>query len=93
MSDKSVGLPVDIALADKPSGEKVIWKVMDPGSLLACIYMAALMKVILGAWRLGIGGGSEGEGIHGDSTGRFRGVIGSGNGVASPEDVIGAGPL
>ena len=51
------------------------------------------MNTILGAWSLGIGGGLEGEGVHGDSTGRFRGVIGSRNGVASPEDVIGAGPL
>ena len=66
---------------------------MDPGSLLACIYAAALIKVISGAWSLGIGGGSEGEGIHGDSAGRFGGVIGSGNGVASPEDIVGAGPL
>ena len=93
MSDKSVGLPVDVALADKPSGEKVIWKVIDPGSLLAHIYAAALMKAISGAWSLGIGGGSEGEGVCEDSAGRFGGVIGSGNGVASPEDVVGAGPL
>ena len=93
MSDKSIGFPVDVALADKPSGEKVIWKVMDPGSLLARIYAAALMKAILGAWSLGIGGGLESGGIHGDSAGRFRGVIGSGNEVASPEDVVGAGPL
>ena len=93
MSDRSVGLPVDIDLADKPSGEKVIWKVMDPGSLLACIYAAALMKAISGAWSLGIGGGSESGGIRGDSAGRFGGVIGSGNEVASPEDVVGAGPL
>ena len=93
MSDKSVGLPIDIALADRPSGEKVIWKVMDLGSLLACIYAAALMKVISGAWSLGIGGGSESGGIRGDSAGRFGGVIGSGNEVASPEDVVGAGPL
>ena len=48
------------------------------------------MNTILGAWSLGIGGGSEGQGVHRDSTGRFGGVIGSGNGVASPEDVIGA---
>ena len=93
MSDKSVGLPVDIALADRPLGEKVIWKVMDPGSLLVCIYAAKLIKAISGAWSLGIGGGLEGEGICGDSAGRFRGVIGSSNGVASPKDVIGAGPL
>ena len=63
---------------------------MDLGSLLACIYMAALMNAIFGAWSLGIGGGSEGVGVHGHSAGRFGGVIGSGNGVASPEDVIGA---
>ena len=93
MSDKSAGFPIDVALADRPSGEKVIWKVMDLGSLLAHIYTAALMKAISRAWSLGIGGGSEGEGIHGDSTGRFRGVIGSSNEVASPEDVVGAGPL
>ena len=36
---------------------------------------------------------SESGGIHGDSAGRFGGVIGSGNEVASPEDVVGAGPL
>ena len=66
---------------------------MDPGSLLARIYVAALMKAILGAWSLGIGGGLEGEGIRGDATGRYGGVIGSSNGFASPEDVIGAGPL
>ena len=93
MSDKSVGLPVDVALADRPSGEKVIWKVMDPGSLLVRIYTAALMKAILGAWSLGIGGGSESGGVHRDSAGRFGGVIDSGNGVASPEDIVGAGPL
>ena len=45
------------------------------------------MNTISGAWSLGIGGGSE---VHGESTGRFRGVTGSGNGVASPEDVVGA---
>ena len=90
MSDNSVGFPVDVALADKPSGEKVIWKVMDPGSLLACIYVAALMKVISGAWSLGV---SESGGIRGDSAGRFGGVIGSSNEVALPEDVVGAGPL
>ena len=48
------------------------------------------MNTISGAWSLGIGGGLEGEGVHRDSAGRFGGVIGSGNGVASPEDVIGA---
>ena len=51
------------------------------------------MKAISGAWSLGIGGGSESGGIRGDSAGRFGGVIGSGNEVASPEDVVGAGPL
>ena len=93
MSNKSIEFPIDVALADKPSGEKVIWKVMDPGSLLAHIYMAALMNAISEAWSLGIGGGLEGGGVHRDSAGRFRGVIGSSNGVASPEDVVGAGPL
>ena len=70
MSDKSVRFPIDVALADRPSGEKVIWKVIDLGSLLVCIQAAALMKVISGAWSLGMGGGSEGEGVHGDSAGR-----------------------
>ena len=51
------------------------------------------MNAISGAWSLEIGGGSEGEGVCRDSTGRFGGVIGSGNGVASPEDIVGAGPL
>ena len=50
------------------------------------------MNAILGAWSLGIGGGLEGEGVRRDSAGRFEGVIGSGNGVASPEDIVGAGP-
>ena len=48
------------------------------------------MNMILGAWSLEIGEGSEVEGVCGDSAGRFWGVIGSGNGVASPEDIVGA---
>jgi hypothetical protein len=54
------------------------------------------MKEISGALDLGVGGGSEnaevrgvGDGV-GISSGRFGGVVGSGNGVASPEDVGGA---